>query len=227
MNTGTLTELAIAKAVSTTRAEAGVNVSKPLALALLNEAYHKIERASLWNFSEAEQRISLPSGQDQAAAPDDLGLVLMARNERTGRELLFHDDRQAFRYVGPDARNGDVDTYSIFAGSIRFYPAASRPTDVTLRYYKTWPDLVLDEDEPIFPVTWHDILTDYAAAQLILRLPPIGGRYLPASAAEPYREAWQSGLQRMIESPLTLVTGDIIPAHNLETSLLQGEGVDW
>lgn len=226
MDFKTLRDLAIGKAIGPTQVERAADVSEAFVGALVNEALHKIERLALWKFSEATVTVPLTPGDTSATPPADLALPLMARNEETGRELQFHDDRQAFKNQ-PD-RRGHVETYSVFAGSLNFYPAASKDTDVTLRYYTLWSDMVADGDEPDpLPEAWHSILSDYAAAKLTLRLPPIGGRYLPASAAEPFEQAWQSGLQALLESPLVLPTADIIPHHRIEESMYLGEGADW
>lgn len=226
MNLQTLRELAIGKVLGPTAVERGVDVNRAVVNAFINEAYHKVERAALWKFSEAETVINLAAGAETAAVPADLAVPLMARNDETDQELLFHDERQMFLPPG-SGQPGQVEVYSVYANTFRFKPAPRAATTITLRYYKTWPDLVGDADEPIFPATWHDILSEYAASKLVLRLPTQGGKYLPASAAEPYKEAWQTGLLKMMESPLTLPTGDNVEAHHLTQSIHLGEGVYW
>lgn len=225
MNLQTLRSLAIGKVLGPSKAVTqGLDINEPFVDALINEGLHKIERATLWKFSEAEASLSVTAGTSTAPVPADLALVLAAFNEETERELTYHDERQKFRR---DAQAGHVEAYSLYAGALEFYPAAKVDTLIALRYYKAWPDLVVDSDEPIFPETWHDILSDYAAMYLVLRLPTEGGKYLPSSAAEPYKMAWQSGLQKMLESPLTLPTADIVPHHRIEESMYLGEGADW
>lgn len=221
----TLRDLAIAKALGPSQGDRGVDVSAAFTDALINEGLHKIERAALWVFSEAETTITLTVGQTESAVPADFGVPLMARNEHTERELLYHDERQQF-LCQPD-RSADVEVYSSFAGTLRFAPPPKRITDVTVRFYRVWPDLTDDDDEPIFPATWHDILSDYAAAKMTLRLQPVAGRYLPKSAAEPYETAWQSGLEAMLRSDLTRPTFDLVQAEHLQTSIFLGEGIDW
>jgi hypothetical protein len=227
MNKATLRNLAIGKVLGPSLADTqGLDVNEAFVDALINEALHKVERAALWRFSEGETEIVLLAGEDEAPVPEGLAVPLMARNESTGQALLFHDERQEFLPSGP-ARLGQVEVYSVYADTIRFKPAPQYATTITLRYYKTWPDLVADDDEPAFPATWHDILSDYAASKLVLRLPTQGGKYLPSSAAQPYEEAWRTGLLKMMESPLTLATLDSVEAHHLAQSVYLGEGSDW
>lgn len=226
MNLQTLRELAIGKVLGPTAVERGVDVNLAVVNAFINEAYHMVERAALWKFSEAETVINLSAGAETAAVPADLAVPLMARNDETDQELLFHDERQMFLPPG-SGQPGQVEVYSVYANTFRFKPAPRAATSITLRYYKTWPDLVAETDEPIFPPTWHDILSSYAASKLALRLPPSGNRFLPASEAEPHEQAWQTGLLKMMDSPLTLTTSDNVESHHLTQSIYLGEGVDW
>src|SRR5690606_15768523 len=109
--------------------------------------------------------------------------------------------------------------YGIWQGKLRFYPTASQDETIRLRYYRSWPDMVEDEDEPPFPETWHDLLTDYAAAQIALRLQPVAGKFLPESAARPFLESWQQGLYAMTQSDLALTTWDRVDNHDLVESM--------
>lgn len=227
MDLATLEELSIGKTLGPTQVERGVDISKAFARALINEGYHKIEREALWKFSEAVATISLTAGTATASPPTDLAVPLMARNETTGQELTFHDERQRFEPTPRPASNrrGSVQFYGVYGGELRFYPTPQAATTVTLRYYKTWPDLAAPTDEPLIPVTFHDILSDYAAWKLTLRVPPVGGRYLPASAAEPHLEAWQNGLARMLASPHVLTSFDKVENEDLIESMMFSE--DW
>lgn len=227
MNLLTLRNLAIGKVLGPSQASTqGLDVNEAFVDALVNEAYHKVERAALWRFSEAEATLNLAIDATTAPPPADMAVPLMARNEETERELLYHDERQVFL---PPSSNGHrhVETYSFWGGTLRFSPPPKVATTITLRYYMAWPDLVATTDEPIFPATWHDILSDYAASKLVLRLPTQGGKYLPSSAAQPYEDAWRTGLLKMLDSPLTLPSSDILESHQLTQSIYLGEGVDW
>lgn len=226
MDLATLTELAIGKAVGPQRTDVAVDVSSVYVRALINEALHKVERAALWKFSEAETSLTLPAGSTSLPAPADLAIPLMVRNDGDDLILQFHDERQRFSDPG-SAQNAAPTHYGIWNKELRFSPPPVSATPLTLRYYRSWVDLVADTDEPPFPATWHDILSDYAAARLILRLPPTGGRYLPSSAAEPLNEAWQAGLQAMLASPLVLPTGDVVESHAVTDAVEAFEGVDW
>jgi hypothetical protein len=157
-----------------------------------------------------------------------MSLPLMARNLDTRRDLLFHDDRQRFNPEDdPAATTGRVNSYGIFQGELRFFPTASVDETIALRYYRTWPDLVDDTDEPIFPETFHDLLTSYAAAKLALRLQPVAGKYLPESAARPFQEEWEQGVYAMTQSSYALATWDAVPQHDLQEMMWRGDGADW
>lgn len=230
MNFATMKQVAPAKVAGPSQAARLVDVSEVLVGALLNEALHKIERAAMWKWAEAEETLVIDAGtQVPTTQPADLALPLMARNLGTRRDLTFHDDRQRFEYDNDPTsqRTGRVESYSIYGGDLRFYPKASQDEAIAFRYYRAWPDMVDDTDEPPFPETWHDLLTSYAAAKIALRLQPVAGKYLPESAARPFQEEWEQGLYAMVNSDLALTTFDAVEQHDLQESMWRGEGADW
>lgn len=229
MNLQEMEQVAVAKVAGPSQASRLVDANPLFVRAMLNEAYHKIERAALWKFSEAQATLTIPAGsQVPTATPTDLAVPLMARNLDTRRDLVFHDERQRFHSADdPTSGQGTVQEYGIYGGQLRFFPAAARATTVALRYYRTWADLVAPTDTPIFPDTWHDLLTEYAAAKIALRLPPVAGRYLPESAARPFQDGWEQGLYAMTQSDLVLPTWDAVANHALQESMWRGEGADW
>jgi hypothetical protein len=225
----TMKQVAPAKVAGPSQAERLVDVSPVLVGALLNEALHKVERAALWKFSEAQATLTIPAGsQVPSAPPADLAVPLMARNLDARVDLTFHDERQRFHHDDdPTGRQGTVTEYGVWAGALRFFPTAAAETSISLRYYKRWPDMVADADVPPFPETWHDLLTDYAAAKLALRLQPVAGKFLPSSAAEPFQVSWENGLMAMLQSDLVMPTWDAVENHALVESQWLGEGRDW
>lgn len=229
MNFGTMKKVAPAKVAGPLQADRLTDVSDVFVGALINEALHKIERAALWKFSEAQATLTVNAGsQTPTAPPSDLVVPLMARNLGTRADLSFHDERQRFhRDDDPDATAGRVHSYGVWSGALRFFPPASQEETISLRYYKSWPDLVADGDTPIFPSTWHDLLTDYAAAKIALRLTPVAGKFLPESAARPFQDSWEQGLVAMVNSDLVLPTWDATENHTLVESMYLGEGADW
>lgn len=230
MDFATMKQVAPAKVAGPTQALRLADVSEVFVGALLNEALHKIERAAMWKWSEAESSLTVLQGtQVPTVQPADLALPLMARNVGTRRDLAFHDDRQRFNYHDDPTsqRTGRIESYSIYDGTLRFYPVASQEETVAFRYYRSWPDLSADGDTPPFPETWHDLLTTYAAAKLALRLQPVAGKYLPESAARPFQEEWEQGLYAMTQSDLALTTFDAVEQHDLQESMWAGEGADW
>lgn len=230
MDFATMKQVAPAKVAGPSQASRLVDVSDVFVGALLNEALHKIERAAMWKWGEAEATLTVAQGtQVPTMPPTDISLTIMARNLGTRRDLEFHDDRQRFHPSDDPAtqRTGRIEAYSIYDGTLRFYPVASQEETIGLRYYRAWPDMVDDTDEPPFPATWHDLLTTYAAAKLALRLQPVAGKYLPESAARPFEEEWQQGLYAMTQSDLALTTWDSVEQHDLVESMWRGEGADW
>lgn len=225
MNLETMTDLAIAKVLGPSQVDRAVDVNAAVVEAFINEAYHKVERAALWKFSEATVDYTLAAGATTSVPPVDMAIPLMVFNHETGLELEFYDERQKFLHASDF--KGAVRRYSLWAGTFHYDPEPTTATDLTLRYYQSWADLALPADEPLFPDTWHDILSDYAAAKLSLRLQPVAGRYLPSSAAEPYELAWRSGLAAMLDSDLVLPTFDIVHSEHLLTQVAHGEGLHW
>ena len=229
MDFATMKQVAPAKVAGPSQAQRLVDVSDVLVGAFINEGLHKIERAAMWKWSEKQVTLTVAAGtQVPTVPPTDIGLTLAARNLDTRQDLIFHDDRQRFNYADdPAGRTGRVREYSHFAGALRFYPTASQAETIALRYYRTWPDLVNDGDEPLFPATWHDLLTSYAAAKIALRLQPVAGKFLPESAARPFQDEWEQGLYAMTQSDLALSTWDKVEHHGLVESMWAGEGTDW
>ena len=229
MNFGQMKEIVPAMVAGPSQAQRLLDISPTFVGAMLNEAYHKVERAALWKWSEAEAVLTVVSGsQSPSSQPVDMAIPFMARNINTRADLVFHDERQRFAHDDdPAASAGRISRYGIFSGDLRFFPPASQTEQVRLRYYRTWPDMVLDADEPEFPETWHDLLTSYAAGKTALRLQPVAGKFLPESAARPFLESWEQGLYAMTQSDRALTTWDKVENHDLTESMWRGESVDW
>lgn len=226
MNLGQLVELAIGKAMGPTEApERLLAVNKSLVRALVNTGYHRIERAAMWKFSEAQATLLFNAGNPNPTNwPPDVAVPLIVFDPATERELEFHDARQRFHITRSGAR---PETYSLWNQIITVTPVPTTSYSLELRYYRHWPDLLADEDEPLFPATWHEILADYAAAKLLLRAPARGERDLSESQARPFEQAWQHGLAEMLASPLAMPTADIILSHQVMDAVDLGAGVDW
>ena len=211
-NFSQLVETAIAKAVPIGSTPQGTSVNTAFVGAMVNEGYHKVERAALWKFSEAEATLTTTVGSRSVTGqPTDLGIILGLFNDYEEIPLEYLDKRQGF--FDPDAE-GIITNYTYWADTIEVWPTPTRADSLTLRYYKTWPDLS-GTDVPLFPEQYHDLLTSYAAGQLILRLPPTGNRFLPDSKAQPYLAEFREGLASMLASPLTLTVADEIYAHDI------------
>lgn len=226
MNLGTLAALAAAKAFGPEEDQRGLAVNDLLVRSFINSAYHRIERAATWKFSEARATLLFDAGSAYPTnQPDDIGLVLHLTDER-GCTLAFHDLRQVpvgNRYRGPSMPLA----YSIWSDQLEVHPAPARATSLDLHYYRRWADLVADSDVPLIPEAWHEILTDFAAAQTLLRTPPRAGRDLAESHARPFLDAWERGLGEMLDSPLVMVTADTVIAHEIADAAALGHGVDW
>ena len=214
MNFGELKDVVIAKAVPITSTDLSVNINEAFIGAMVNEAYHKIERLALWKFSEAETTLTVSSGNTTPdSTPSDFGIPLTILNTVTDTELRYVDARQVWM---EDDASGKITDYYIFADTLTFYPEADSDQDLTMRYYKVWPDLSADGDEPILPSTWHDLITDYATWKTILRLPATGDRFLPNSRAEPFRADYEQGIRELLSSPLVLHSFDRQVSHAME-----------
>lgn len=208
---------AIAQVVSLTQTERVINVNEKFVKAMVNAAYHRIERAALWKFSEAEDEISAEAGTQACQdLPDDFNIPLLVWDNEAKDHLEFHDERQKMINLG----SGIPSHYGMWDGELRFFPTPSSARTYTLRYYKTWPDLVTDAEEPIIPETWHDMLVSYAAGRLAQRLPPTGDRFLPHSLAQPFLDSFELDLERMKESPLVMTTWDRVPNYGFEDEVL-------
>jgi len=225
MNLQKIREAAIAQVVAPTQSEQLVNVNEKFVDLMVNKGYHQIERRALWKFSEAEAPISASAGTREAQGlPSDYGLPLMVWSDRMKAPLTFHDDRQRFFDLNAE---GEVTYYGVWERDIKFYPLPKRNETFLLRYYKTWPDLEQDNDEPIIPETWHDLLIDYASYWTALRLPPTGDRFLPNSRAEPYLQVFEARLEEMANSDLVMPTWDEVPNYGFQENVLSLEGEAW
>ena len=224
MNLRELVDMTVAKVRSPSQADASIDISDAFVTELINEGLHHIERQALWEFAETAAIITAISGIPTTPVPDDCHTTLKAINTRTGIDLEFTDVRQEMghykfdNYILPGFRphvQGEITHYGLWTNQYIWGPIPRRDTQINLRYYRHFPRLEEDEDEPIIPETYHDILTNYAASRLILALPAEGNRYLPWSMAEPYEQMWQQGLQEMLNSPLVVIQ-DQIPLQEYE-----------
>lgn len=218
MNFGEIYAAAIAQVVSLTQTERLVNANEAFVKAMVNHAYHRVERAALWKFSESEATVNSVAGQRNVTGlPSNLGVPLMVLDDASDTLLEYHDERQKML---PLTNTGVPYAYSMWQDEMRLYPLPSSARSYTLRYYKTWVDLVDDSDEPEFPETWHDLLVNYAAGKLAQRLPPTGDRFLPHSLAQPFLDAFEADLVRMTDSPLVMKTWDKVPNYGFEDEVL-------
>lgn len=212
---------AIAQAVGPTETERILNVNREFVQAMVNKAYHRIERVEFWRFSEAREEIDCETNtRELPNQPDDIQLVLGMWNLSTGEPMRYLDERQ---YTPNQKARGRVHAYSLWGETVRLWPLPVRADTLELKYYRKWRDLVAANDEPVIPEAWQQLLIDYATGHTILRIPPRGDRFLPASAAQPYLEAFEEGLAEMRMSPLTLPTADQVPHHDLEDLIAEGE----
>lgn len=215
----------IAQVVALSQAELLADVSEDFVVAMINKGYHIVERRALWKFSEAEVELTAVPGQREATgAPSDLGVPVSVWSNQLKTELGYHDDRQRFF---PQEDTGTVQMYGMWGGDLRFYPLPKRAETFTLRYYRTWPDLIDPTDEPILPETWHDLLIDYASYSLAMRLPPAGDRFLPNSRANPFLENFEYRLEQMVNSDLVMPTWDTVPNYGFDEHVLSLEGEAW
>lgn len=219
MNLGEMIDLAIAQVIPLTKQEELVNTNKVFMKGMINKAYHRIERAALWKFSEGEADISVVANTRECPdAPSDFGISIAVYSPELKQELQFHDERQSFLDIG--WQGGPVQLYSLWDGDLKFYPLPKKNETLTLRYYKFWSDLDADSDVPIFPATWHDLLVDFASGQLALRLPAPGERFLPNSKAEPWIQSFEVRLLEMTQSDLVLPTWDEVPNYGFQENVL-------
>lgn len=217
MNLGQIVDASIAQVVGVTQTDRLVNASPEFVKVMVNKGYHIIERTALWKFSEAEADITALAGIRACAdVPADMGVPLGVYSPRLHAPLEFHDERQRFGSNG----SGHVTSYGLWGGELRFYPMPKENETLLLKYYKTWPDLILDADEPLIPATFHDLLVDYGSYHLALRLPPTGDRFLPNSAAQPYLDGFNANLLQMLSSDLVLPTFDEVPNYGFIENVL-------
>lgn len=219
-----LVDLAQGKYLSVLHASKGVSFNRAFAVAAINSALHRIERLALWTFAEGEAELTSTPLNHALTSPSDYGVGLMLHDLTTGRNLEYHDDRQA---VLPQQTRGVPSHYSEWKGEIRLWPLPTTARPYLLRYYSTWADLVADGDVPPIPAAFHELLASYAARSCILRTPPEGDRFLPSSAAEPFEMEWREGLASMLDSPYTLKSLDSIPYLEHTHMVVEGQGALW
>lgn len=218
MNFGQIYRSATAQVVALTQLDRLPNANEAFVKAMVNAGYHRIERAAMWKFSEAEEEITSVAGQREAiGVPTNLSVPLMVHDIEWDRTLDYHDERQK---ILPLSDTGHPQYYSVWSGGIRFYPLPTTARGYTLRYYRSWTDLVDDSDEPLIPETYHDLLINYGAGKLAQHLPPTGDRFLPHSQAEPYLVQFENDLQRMLDSPHVMKTWDAVPNYGFEDEVL-------
>lgn len=221
-----LVDLTIAKVVPITDASAQANVNSAFVLAAVNEAYHTVERTALWKWSEAETTFATVANQAEyveSTIAADMLTVQHIWDDTAQGDLRFLDERQRYHSAGLSV-TGVPHSWSRWNGNIILHPTPSGVRTLTVRYYAGWADLTLGT-EPVFPDIYHDMLTDHAAGVLALRLPPLEGRYLPGSRAEPHRQQFFAKLQQMVNDPRSGVTMDEIRNHDWDEYVALSQ--DW
>jgi len=215
---------AIAQAVGPSQPERAVDVNHEFIKAMVNKGYREIERAATWRFSESEYEANAVEGQREFSLPDDVNLILGVRNVTLRANLDYVDERQGQPDWGVPGNplTGRVEAYSYWRGQLRLWPVPNKADLLRVQYYRVWPQLAADDDEPIFPETWHSLLVDYATSALILRMPAVNGRYLSESEARPFTESFWRDLERMKASRLTETIGDEVVSHDFEALLAEG-----
>lgn len=218
MNFGQIYQAATAQVVALTQSDRLINANVPFVKAMVNAGYHRIERTALWKFSEGEAQITCTANTRAATGvPADLSVPLMVHDDERDYPLDYHDERQKTLLL---KATGHPEYYSMWKGELRFYPLPIATRSYTLRYYRSWSDLVDDTDVPILPETYHDLLINYGAGKLAQRLPPTGDRFLPHSQAEPYLIQFEQDLSMMLDSPLVMKTWDKVPNYGFEDEVL-------
>lgn len=218
MNFGDIYGSAIAQVVSLSQVERLPDANEAFVKAMVNVAYHRVERAQLWKFCEEEAPItSAVNTRTAVGVPSNMNVPLMVHDDDSDTPLSYHDERQKFLSLD---ETGTPSQYAMWKGELRFYPLPKTVRNYTLRYYKTWVDLIADLDEPEFPATWHDLLINYAAGKLAQRLPATGDRFLPHSLAQPFLDDFEAGLLRMTQSPLVMPTWDAVPNYGFQDEVL-------
>ena len=218
MNLGEIVEAAIGQVIPLTSADQLVNANKEFVRLMANKAYKQIERRTLWKFSEAEEEVTATSGVRVCAdVPVDFAIPLEIFNLSTKQELTYHDERQGTLILD---QPGSVKMYGLWKDELRWYPLPKATETLMLKYYKSWPELTDDSDEPIIPSAWQYLIVDYASGQLARRLPPTGDRFLPHSKADPWIQDFLVGVEEMANSDLVLKTWDRVPNYEFENEVL-------
>lgn len=221
-----LIDLTIAKLVPITDAQQASNINSTFVLAAVNEGYHTVERTALWKWSEAETTFNTVASQREYAEStiaSDMMTVQHIWDDTLQTDLTFLDERQRYHSYGQSV-TGVPESWSRWAGNVILHPTPSAVRTLTVRYYAQWSDLTVST-EPVFPAMYHDMLADFAASVLALRLPPTGDRFLPASRAEPHRQAFNQKLVAMVNDERSGVTMDEIRNHDWEEYVTYSQ--DW
>lgn len=222
-----LVDLTIAKLVPITDANQAANINSTFALAAINEAYHTVERTALWKWSEAETTFDSVVDQraydEQTDIATDLVTIQHIWDDEQQCDLTFLDERQRYHSQGQSV-TGVPDSWSRWAGNVILHPTPSVVRTFTVRYYAQWDDLATNTS-PVFPAMYHDMLADFAASVLALRMPPTGDRFLPASRAEPHKQMFNQKLVAMVNDERSGVTMDEIRNHDWEEYVTYSQ--DW
>lgn len=224
MNFAQIVDTAIAKSIALTDTAQIININRAFVGAMVNEGYHVIERAAVWQWSEAEATLTAVVGdREPTGYPTDLATIISVWDNTAKIEVGYHDERQ--KDLDWSVTNAPPQCYSLWSGEFRLWPKPDDTRTYTLKYYKYWTDLSLDTDEPVIPDAFHSLLADYAAGHLTLRIPPTGDRFLPTSKAQPYFENFNRGLIEMLNGPHCVKTLDETLLHDFNDYVVTSE--DW
>jgi hypothetical protein len=147
----------------------------------LNEGYEDLVRQYKWPFLQATASIATVAGTSTVAIPTSPPVLFF------GRLKPANDDTPALRYLNEmdfreympnreyDSGTGEPEYYSLFAGSMHFYPTPAAVYTYSLRYWRGLSTLPsADGDTYLIPDAYLDALVVFALSRAAMRETDMG-----------------------------------------------------
>jgi hypothetical protein len=140
----------------------------------LNAVYRRINGMRRWPYLERrDTALTTTAGQSSvnfASIPALMWVDAVRIELGTEYPTLEYKERQELRELNHQDRDrGTPQYWTEAAGELHLWPVPDASYEITLDYITTPPDLVDDDDVPVFDTTYHDVLVWGAVLDLGFR----------------------------------------------------------
>jgi len=148
------------------------DLTEVLAQRFVNEAYQQMNLS--FRFHETDETFDITtvadtSEYDVPTSPADIAVIRKAKIVESGEDLDLRDidwyDEQLDGAGSDDETSGVPTALLRYGAKIIIYPTPDDVYTIRIRGTKRVEELDLDDDEPVYPPSWHPVIEMLAAAR--------------------------------------------------------------